>query len=93
MAQIYSKEFKEDCVLYVQNHPELSIAACARTLGINENSLHSWLKRAREGGELHRGAGNYASEEAKELARVKRQLRDAEDALKILKKAIGILSD
>lgn len=37
------------------------------------------------------GSGNYASEEAKEIARLKCELRDAQDALDVLKKAIGIL--
>lgn len=37
------------------------------------------------------GSGNYASEEAKEIARLKRELRDAQDAQDVLKKAIGIL--
>ena len=37
------------------------------------------------------GSGNYASEEAKEIARLKRELRDAQDALDVLKKAIAIL--
>ena len=34
---------------------------------------------------------NYASDEAKEIARLKRELRDAQDALDVLKKAINIL--
>ena len=38
-----------------------------------------------------RGSGNYASEEAKEIARLQRELRDTKDALEVLKKAIGIL--
>lgn len=33
----------------------------------------------------------YASDEAKEIARLKRELRDAQDALEVLKKAINIL--
>ena len=37
------------------------------------------------------GSGSYASEEEKEIARLKRELRDAQDALDVLKKAIGIL--
>lgn len=37
------------------------------------------------------GSGSYASDEAKEIARLKRELRDAQDALDVLKKAIGIL--
>lgn len=37
------------------------------------------------------GTGNYASDEAKEIAQLKRELRDTKDALDILKKAISIL--
>ncbi len=32
-----------------------------------------------------------SSEEAKEIARLQRELRDTQDALEVLKKAIGIL--
>ena len=39
----------------------------------------------------YRGSGNYASDEAKEIVRLKRELRDAKDAINVLKKAIGIL--
>ena len=38
-----------------------------------------------------RGSGNYSSDEQKEIARLKRELRDAQDALDVLKKAISIL--
>ena len=37
------------------------------------------------------GSGNYASDEQKKIARLKRELRDAQDALDVLKKAISIL--
>lgn len=40
-----------------------------------------------------RGSGNYESDEQKEIARLKRELRDAQDALDVLKKAIGILGN
>ena len=40
---------------------------------------------------LFRGSGNYSSEEAKEIVRFKKELKDTQDALEILKKAIGIL--
>lgn len=33
-----------------------------------------------------RGSGNYASDEAKEIARLQRELRDTKDALEVLKK-------
>lgn len=37
-----------------------------------------------------RGSGNYASDEAKEIAKLKKELKDTKDALEVLKKAIGI---
>ena len=50
------------------------------------------LKDFRKSGDiLVRGSGNYASDEQKEIARLKRELRDAQDALDVLKKAINIL--
>ena len=56
------------------------------------HSLTKWLKDFRESGDiLVRGSGNYASDEQKEIARLKRELRDAQDALDVLKKAINIL--
>ncbi len=91
MAKSYSKEFKEDAVSYVSCHPELSISKCAEQLGINANTLHTWLAKARAGKEIHRGQGNYESDEAKEIARLKRELRNAQDALEILKKTIKII--
>ena len=45
-----------------------------------------------ETGEFGRGSGNFASDEDKKIARLKRQLRDAEGAIEVLKKSIGILS-
>jgi len=92
MRQQYSKDFKQDAVVYVQTHPELSVAQCARNLGINENTLHNWLRKFRKGEEF-RGQGNYSSDEAKEIARLKRELKDAKDALEILKKTIKIIGE
>ena len=52
----------------------------------------SLAKELRETGDIeNRGSGNYASDEAKEIARLKRELRDTQDALDVLKKAINIL--
>ena len=89
----YSKQFKEDAVRYRKDHPELTVQKAAENLGISESALKNWMKAAREnGGSVPtRGTGNYSSDEAKEIARLKRELRDTKDALEILKKAIGIL--
>lgn len=89
----YTKQFKEDALAYVHDHSDLSVSACARNLGISSSTLHGWLKVSEERGEVHRGSGNYASDEAKENARLKKELRDTRDALEILKKAISILGN
>ena len=55
--------------------------------------LSNWGKAytSNEGTVHTRGRGNYESDEAKENARLRKELRDTQDALEILKKAIGIL--
>jgi transposase len=93
MARQYREQFKKDALLYVHDHSDQSISACARNLGINKNTLHGWVKKAKDRGVVHRGSGNHESDEAKENARLKRELRDTKDALEILKKAISILGD
>ncbi len=88
----YDKKFKEDAVEYVSAHPELTTAACARNLGVNVNTLYNWLSKARNSEEF-RGSGNFASDEAKEIARLKKENQAYKDALNILKKTIRILGE
>ena len=89
----HSQQFKEDAVRYVKEHPDITLEQCAHNLGIGLSTLSRWRKQyADNGGTIPtRGSGNYSSDEAKEIARLKRKLRDAEDALDVLKKAISIL--
>ena len=81
---------------YAQEHKDLSRKECAANLGIGESTLARWIRNARQsdnGSIEMRGTGNFESDEAKEIARLKRELHDTKDALEILKKAIGILED
>lgn len=92
MMKQHSKQFKEDAVQYYADHKDLEIRGCASNLGIGYSTLSKWLKEFREQGKITvRGSGNYSSDEQKEIARLKRKLRDTEDALDVLKKAISIL--
>lgn len=93
MAKQYSKEFKEDAVKYFNDHKELGVVACAKNLGISKSALTQWKKlyNQNEGEVPTRGRGNFASDDAKEAARLRKELRDTQDALEILKKAISIL--
>ena len=92
MAKQHDKQFKLDAVQYYEDHKDLGIQGCAGNLGIGYSTLNKWMKDLHKSGDISvRGSGNYATEEQKEIARLKRQLRDAEDALDVLKKAINIL--
>jgi transposase len=91
----FTQEFKEDAVRYRKEHPELSLQKIASNLGIRMSALLRWVRSAaKDNGTVEtRGSGNYASDEAKEIAKLKRELRDKEDALELLKKAIRILGN
>lgn len=91
----HTKQFKLDAINYRKEHPDLTQVECAKNLGIGVSTLTRWEAQFRDNnGDIPvRGSGNYASDEAKEIARLKRELRDAQDALDVLKKAIGILGN
>lgn len=93
MSKQFDKQFKENAVQYYLSHKEIGLKKCAENLGISRNALRNWVSAASENsGEVPvRGSGNYASDQAKENAMLKKELRDTKDALEILKKAIGIL--
>lgn len=93
MATQYTEEFKKDAVKYWREHPELGISKCANNLGVSKSALSTWGKilDSNEGSIPTRGRGNYESDDAKENARLRKELRDTQDALEILKKAISIL--
>ena len=94
MAKHYDRQFKLDAIQYYHDHRELGLQGCASNLGISHQTLSRWQKELRDNGGIEsRGSGNYASDEAKEIARLKRELRNTQDALDVLKKAINICSD
>ena len=95
MAKQYTQQFKEDAVRYCMEHKDLSMVVCAKNLGVSKSALSQWRNLATESEGIvpTRGRGNFESDEAKENARLKKELRDTQDALAILKKAIGIVGN
>ena len=91
----FDLQFKKDAVRYLELHPDISHEQCAMNLNIGRSTLSHWLKEASEnGGEAtFTGSGNYGNELEKENARLRRELKNTQDALDILKKAISILGD
>lgn len=90
----FDNEFRNNAVKYVQEHSDLTIKEAAANLDVGKSTLARWVseaKNSKTGSVEMRGTGNYASDEAKEIAQLKRELRDTKDALEVLKKAISIL--
>ena len=95
MARTYTPEFKEDAIRYFEDHPEMDNRQKAEYLGIPYHTLYGWVKEHRRklrAGDGEPIKGNLTDEE-KEILRLKKENRDLQDALEILKKAISILGD
>lgn len=90
----FDAEFKQDAVNYYYTSGK-SLEKAAADLKIGESTLGKWVSAAKNNNGVvhHRGSGNYNSDAEKEIARLKKELRDSQDALDILKKAMGILSN
>lgn len=90
----YSAEFKQDAVNYYYSSDKTA-EQVAKELKVAKSSIGKWIKETKHnsGVDPHRGSGNYSSDIEKENARLKKELRDAQDSLDILKKAISILND
>ena len=96
MPKKYSNEFKKDAIQYIEDHPELDKRVCAEYLGVPYDTLYGWYKKAKR--EKSKSAGtdiesSGLSDLEKENIRLKRELRDTQDALEVLKKAISILGE
>lgn len=96
--KVIDKQFKLDAVKYRKDHPELTFKQVAKNLGISNSSIHRWCKQFddeknnTDNNDLFRGSGNFSSDDAKELARLKKENRDLKDAVEILKKAMSIIN-
>lgn len=88
----YDASFKQDAVEYYYDHKDhMSVKEITDSLGIAQSTLHKWVKAQAETGGFGPGSG-HLSDKDKEIAQLKRKLRDAEGAIEVLKKSIGILS-
>lgn len=74
MEKYYDEQFKLDAVQYYMDHKDLGLQGCANNLDISLQTLSKWKKELRDTGDIEsHGSGNYASDEAKEIARLKRE--------------------
>lgn len=90
----YTDDFKRDAIQYVESHPDMTMQQAAEYLGMPKETLYGWVKvyrrKIRDG---EAAATGPMTDAEKELARLRRENRDLQDALEVLKKAISILND
>ena len=81
------KNLNKIFVNYCLTHPELSRKECAKNLGIGDSTLYRWKQEAKANNNqaTFKGSGNLTEAEL-ENRRLKRELKDTQDALEILKK-------
>src|SRR3954466_6990032 len=79
----YTEEFKRDAIALVDSSGR-TITAIARELGISSESLRGWYRRAKadlgEG-----GSGELNSAEHEELKRLRKEVREQQQTIEILK--------
>ena len=78
--QRYSQQYKSEALALAE---QLGVAAAARQLGLHENQLYNWRRRAR----LLQDKSAAEERLLVENARLKRQLAEQAEELAILKKA------
>jgi len=80
--KIYSADFRESAVKLAlgSDHP---VAETARELGVNENTLHTWIKKYSRPTEDGKGrTDEHLYEELKRLKKENSRLREERDLLK-----------
>ena len=79
MAKVssYDKEFKEGVIQYCLKHPDESYVSIGEKFNIHATTVGGWVKSYKENNDevICRGSGNYISDEAKEIDRLKKNLR------------------
>ncbi len=81
----YDESFKKETVKYIVENNK-AVAQVAREVGVNENTLHGWVKKYGQQPEM-KAVQTFSTPEA-ELRALQKQIRDLEEENEILKKAM-----
>ena len=83
----YSPEFRADAVaLVLDSSPSRTVAEVALELGVNRETLRSWVRRA-QAEKASVEAGGLAAAEREELKQLRRRVKVLEEEKEILRKA------
>jgi len=86
MKKVYDSAYKTEVCKRVVEGGE-AVASLSRELGVNENSIHAWLRRYRQNSATpFVGSGNTRPED-EALKRLQRENRELREEVEILKKA------
>jgi transposase len=86
----YPAQFKADAVALYRSRPGATIASIADDLGVNRETLRSWVRaddQRRDPGRLPRAAGQAPASVEDENAELRRRVRELEEERDILRKA------
>jgi transposase len=86
MAKQYSVEFKLEAVRRIERTKE-PVARVAAELGVNENTMHGWLKQYREQPAMPFPGSGKLRPDDEHLKKLERQVRELREENEILKKA------
>jgi transposase len=81
----YDEAFKKEVVKYIRENNK-PVAQVAREMGVNENTLHVWVKKYGQQPEV-KAVQTFSSAEA-ELKALQKETRDLKEENEILKKAM-----
>jgi len=85
----YDETFKKETVKYIAENNK-PVAQAAREIGVNENTIHGWIKKYGQQPEI-KAVQTFATPEA-ELRAIEKELRDLKEENEILKKAMNYFS-
>ena len=87
----YDRSFKEEAVKLAE---ETNVSRAARSLGIHENTLRSWVKKVKERPDNpFIGSGRkYIYSKDAEKAALEKEIRELKRANNILKEALGFFA-
>jgi transposase len=81
----YEESFKKETVKYILENNK-SVAQTARETGVNENTLHGWIKKYGQKPDV-KAVQTFSTPEAERKA-MEKQIRDLQEENEILKKAM-----